>query len=53
MNGMIWVVEREEDGEWLFWDFAFTRAMARATARWARTDSQGYPFRVRKYVRAE
>ena len=53
MNGVIWVVEVQQNGNWLAYAFSETRAEARLTARWARTDSPGYPFRIRKYVRVE
>ena len=51
MNGMIWVVEVQENGNWVAFAFSETRAEARSTARCWKDAFDG--ARIRKYVRVE
>lgn len=53
MNGILWVVERKIDGEWVSFVVEDTRADARVFARWGRSDYPGCQFRIRKYARVE
>ena len=51
MNGMIWVVEVKENGNWVAFAFSETRAEARLTVRSWKDAFDG--ARIRKYVRVE
>lgn len=51
MNGVIWVVEVQENGNWVAFAFSETRAEARSTVRCWKDAFDG--TRIRKYVRVE
>jgi len=51
VNGIIWVVEGKENGNWVSFSFSETRAEARLTARSWKDAFDG--TRIRKYARVE